>query len=109
MLLIPLGFSAVASVFFFTLLLTDMLRRVHRARSGASTVTTASLHSHEAAPVLRSLIVLPNDYGVLCLCLVVMPLHRTFEIVYAVLLAANTIFLLTGCVRWFRELSAASA
>jgi hypothetical protein len=28
-----------------------------------------------------------------------------FGVVYAILLVANTLFLLTGCLRWFRELN----
>jgi phosphatidylglycerophosphate synthase len=103
-LLIPLGFAAVSSVFFFALILSDMLRRIARLGAGESGVTTASVNPDERAPVLRSLIVLPNDYGVLCLAMLLLSLHSTFIVVYSVLLAANTAFLLAGCVRWFREM-----
>ena len=101
-LLIPLGFSAVACTFFFALILTDMLRRIADARSGGLALPKASIDSHESAPVLRSLIVLPNDYGVLCLVMLLTPLHSTFIAVYAVMFAANALFLLTCSVRWFR-------
>ena len=104
-LLIPLGFTVVSAVFFFAILLTDMLRRVERAKASGSTVTTASVDPGEAAPVLRSLLVLPNDYGVICLALLLVPAHRTFMTVYAVLLAANLLYMLAGCLRWFRELT----
>jgi phosphatidylglycerophosphate synthase len=108
-LLVPLGFGAVSSVFFFALLLTDLLRRVERVRAGGSSVTTASVNPTEAAPVLRSLVVLPNDYGLLCLTMVLLPVHRTFVAVYTALAAANALFLLAGLYRWFREMRGLAA
>jgi phosphatidylglycerophosphate synthase len=104
LVLIPLGFSAVSGVFFFAMILSDMLRRLERVTAGGSSVTTASLKPSEQAPVLRSLAVLPNDYGVLCLSMVLTPLRGSFMIVYTVLFAANALFLAVGCVRWFREM-----
>lgn len=103
-LLIPLAFAATSAVFFFAMILSDMLRRIARLQSGGSSVTTASVNPNESAPVLRSLIVLPNDYGVLCLAMLLISLHTAFIAVYTVLLAANVLFLLVGCVRWFREM-----
>jgi phosphatidylglycerophosphate synthase len=105
LLLIPLGFCAVSVVFFFALVLADLLRRVRRVEAGRSGVTTASLDPHEAAPVLRSVVVLPNDYGVLCLVFLTLSVHTLFGVIYAVLLAANAVFLVAGCARWFREMS----
>lgn len=108
-LLVPLGFGAVSSVFFFALILSDLLRRIERVRSGGTSVTTASVNPNEAASVLRSLVVLPNDYGLLCLTMVLLPLHRTFTAVYAFLAASNALFLLAGLYRWFREMRTFSA
>jgi phosphatidylglycerophosphate synthase len=105
-LLVPLGFGAVSSVFFFALILSDLLRRIERVKAGGTAVTTAQVNPNEASSVLRSLLVLPNDYGLLCLVLVLLPLHRTFQGVYAVLAAANAVFLLAGLARWFREMRA---
>ena len=104
-LLIPLGFSAVACVFFFALILTDMLRRVADAKAGGDALPKATIDARESAPVLRSLIVLPNDYGVLCLVMLLMPLHVTFIAVYTAMFAANVVFLAAGSLRWFREMS----
>lgn len=105
LLLVPLAFAVASAVFFFTMILTDMLRRIERAESGLSSAAKASLDPSERAPVLRSLVVLPNDYGVLCLVFVLTPLHDVFVIVYAVLAAANIAFLLVGAARWFREVA----
>lgn len=103
-LLVPLVFSAVASVFFFAIVLTDMLRRIDRGRRGASDVTTARANPNETAPVLRSLVVLPNDYGVLCLAAVLLAAHDAFRYVYTVLLALNICYLGIGCLRWYRDM-----
>ena len=104
-LLIPLAFAVVAATFFFAITLSDMLRRIHNLKAGGAGVATASVDPTEAAPVLRSIIVLPNDYGVLCLSFVLLATHPAFITVYTVLLVANVLFLLAGCVRWFREMS----
>lgn len=104
LLLVPLGFSAVSAVFFFALILSDMLRRIAGLKVGGTGITKASVDPDERAPILRSLVVLPNDYGVLCLTMVLLPLHTTFTAVYTVLLGANVVFLGAGCVRWFREM-----
>ncbi|MCU1656625.1 MAG: CDP-alcohol phosphatidyltransferase, partial [Pseudonocardiales bacterium] len=104
LLLVPLGFAVVSAVFFFALVLSDMLRRVERLKAGQSGVTTASLDPTERAPILRSLVVLPNDYGVLALSVVLIGAQTAFVVVYTALFAANALFLAAGCVRWFREM-----
>jgi phosphatidylglycerophosphate synthase len=106
LLLIPLGFAVVSAVFFFAITLSDMLRRIANARAGGSGVSTATVNPDEKAPVLRSLIVLPNDYGVLCLCMLLIGLHHAFITAYTTLFAANVLFLVAGSVRWFREMRA---
>jgi phosphatidylglycerophosphate synthase len=103
-LLIPLAYAVVSTVFFFALLLADLLRRIARVEAGGSSATTASVNPDEPAPILRSLIVLPNDYGVLALAMVLLAAHVVFGVVYALLLGANALFLLAGSVRWFREM-----
>jgi phosphatidylglycerophosphate synthase len=108
-LLVPLAFSAVSTVFFFAITLSDMLRRIERQRAGGLDVTTSSVDPNEPAPVLRSLVVLPNDYGVLCLAMVLLAAQGAFVVVYSLLLAANALFLAAGCVRWFREMDSLRA
>jgi len=104
MLLIPLGFAVVAAVFFFAITLADMLRRIANARAGGMGVATASVDPDESAPILRSVIVLPNDYGVLCLSVLLVGTQSAFTAVYTALFAANAMFLVVGCLRWFREM-----
>jgi phosphatidylglycerophosphate synthase len=103
-LLVPLGFAIVSTVFFFTMTLADMLRRIARVRAGGSAKTTAAVNPDEKAPVLRSLIVLPNDYGVHCVVMILLPLQTAFVGVYTFLAVCNAAFLAAGWVRWFREM-----
>ncbi|WP_460602738.1 CDP-alcohol phosphatidyltransferase family protein [Jatrophihabitans fulvus] len=103
-LLLPLAFSACATVYLFTIMLTDMLRRVERLRHGGTGDTTSRVDPNEAAPVLRSIIVIPVDYGVLCLVMALLPLHDVFVVVYGLLAVTFAAFLAAGCAQWFREL-----
>lgn len=103
-LLIPLGYGIVAAVFFFAITLSDMLRRIARLRAGGTGASTASVDPNERAPMLRSLIVLPNDYGVLCLAMLFLSMHAAFVVIYATLFAANALMLAAGSLRWYREM-----
>lgn len=94
-LLIPLVWTWVATVLFFVIILNDQLRRTQ----GTAPATDA------AAPVLRSLLVAPTDYGVLLLIFVLIGAHQVFLWVYGLLLVANIAYLAVGLVKWFRELS----
>lgn len=98
-LLVPLGYSAVWSVYFFATILNDQLRR----RGGA---TTRATDDGSRAPVLRSLLVAPTDYGVLCLVFVLYGATTAFFAAYSLLFAATAAFLVAACVSWFREISA---
>jgi phosphatidylglycerophosphate synthase len=109
LLLIPLGFSVVNSGFFFGIMLAEQLRRVARATAlanpGQQMVFPAPPTANDPAPVLRSLLVLPNDYGVLCIALALLPSAAVFIPMYSFLLVANALFLAVGSVRWYREMS----
>lgn len=94
-LLIPLVWTWVATVMFFVIILNDQLRRTH----GTAPAPDA------AAPVLRSLLVTPTDYGVLLLSFVLIGAHQVFPWVYGLLLVANIAYLALGLAKWFRELS----
>ena len=106
LLLIPLAYSAVNSVYFLALVLADLLRRIALTRPGATRPEYRLLDPTERAPLLRTWIVAPQDYGVLCLVVVLLPARPAFGVAYCALLVANTGFLLAGSVRWFRELTA---
>lgn len=98
-LLIPLGFMVVAAVLFFAMILTDQLRRLHRAGGG-------TVRGEAARPsTLRSLLVIPTDYGLLCLAFLLLADKDLFFAGYALLLAANLLFLPAALVKWFREMA----
>lgn len=96
-LLVPLAFVVVANVFFFAIILSEQLRR----RSGVPDETATT-----AAPVVRSLLVLPADYGVLCAAFLLVGLPALFVPVYTALMAANALLLPAALRRWYRRLRA---
>ncbi|WP_020672572.1 CDP-alcohol phosphatidyltransferase family protein [Amycolatopsis nigrescens] len=97
-LLVPVGFQVVAVITFFGLILGDQLRRQHRV--------DRSLPAGTRASTLRSLAVLPIDYGLLCLVFLLLGVQPLFSICYAVLFAANIGYLALALVKWFREMAA---
>jgi hypothetical protein len=55
---------------------------------------------------IRSLLVIPMDYGVLCLSFISYGVLPVFLTVYTLIFAATAGFLVLASVKWFRELSA---
>jgi len=96
-LLVPLGFALVAAVHFFGTILNDQLRRQQAALPG-------QLPAAHPASVLRSLIVIPTDYGLLCLIFVLLGEPALFFPAYTFLFAATTLYLLLASVRWFGQM-----
>ena len=100
LLLVPLLFAIVSTVFFFAMTLTDQLRRLY---GGKPTSTSAEAIAAKA-PVMASLLTLPNDYGLLCVAFLLVGLPALFAPVYTLFLLANVAFLVVGLRRWSREL-----
>lgn len=96
-LLVPLGAAVVSAVLFFSMILTEQLRR----QAGSSSVATPSGRSW-----IRSVLVVPMDYGILCLSFVFYGTLPLFLAVYTLIFAATAAFLLLASIKWFRELSA---
>ena len=93
LLLVPIGFAIVAAVLFFATILNDFLR-VRSDRAG-----------RPAGGGIRSLLVLPTDYGVLCITFLLFGVPTVFVPLYALLFLANLAFALLALPKWFRELS----
>ncbi len=100
LLLVPLLFAIVSTVFFFAMTLTDQLRRLY---GGKPTSTSAEAIAAKA-PVMASLMTLPNDYGLLCVAFVLVGLPAVFAPFYTLFLLANVVFLVVGLRRWSGEL-----
>ena len=98
-LLIPLAFTIVSAVLFFGMILTEQLRRAHGSQSIAA-------DAPGRPSWLRAVLVLPMDYGVLCISFALLGVPILFFTVYSLLFAATTAFLLLALVKWFRELRA---
>jgi len=96
-LLIPLAYLCLSSVLFFGLILIDQLRRGQGA-AGKPNVRGDS--------VLKSLLIAPTDYGVLCLVFLAFGLPSLFAGLYGALLAINLLFLAAAVVKWYREMAA---
>ncbi|WP_051515581.1 CDP-alcohol phosphatidyltransferase family protein [Candidatus Blastococcus massiliensis] len=97
LLLLPLGFAVVAVVHFFATLLNEALRAQHGSRTRAE-------RSTERPSVVRSLMVAPTDYGVLCLLFVLLGAPSLFVAGYAVLFGATAVYLTLASVKWYREM-----
>jgi phosphatidylglycerophosphate synthase len=96
-LLVPLGFAVVATATFFGMILNDLLK----ASKGV-----ASSAQQGGGGALRSLILLPVDYGIVCLVYVLWGWPQVFVYAYAFFFAAAAAFCLLAAVRWFRAMRA---
>ena len=95
--LVPLAFQVVASSLFFSMILTDQLRRLHSGSRGHF------LQGQGRSSTLYSLAVMPTDYGLMCLVFGLLFWQPGFVVVYSLLLAANAGFLGLALVKWYRE------
>jgi phosphatidylglycerophosphate synthase len=97
LLLIPLGFAIVSGVTFFAMILNDLLRSARGVPSAAA--------RGGSSPV-RSLLLLPTDYGALCLTFVLWSFSGAFLVLYTAAFVACSLFLVLAATKWFREISA---
>lgn len=95
--LIPLAYGAVSVVAFFAWLLVDLLRRV--------TPGVPAGDKPQGAPLSRSLLRLPSDYGLL-LWIFVLWGTTAFDWVYGLLLLANAAILALALPVWYRQAAA---
>ncbi len=94
-LVVPLVFSAVSVVTFFGMLLNDLLK---------GKLGVASTHARGGGSPLRSLLMLPTDYGVLCLVFVFWGWTSAFMVGYTALAVLGLAFLSLAAPKWFREM-----
>lgn len=94
-LIIPVIFAVVASTTFTAMLLNDLIKGKH---------SVASTHERGGGTLLRSLLVMPTDFGLLCLVFVLWGWTPAFLTAYGILAAAGAGFLALAAVKWFREM-----
>lgn len=100
LLVVPLLFTVVASTTFTAMLLNDLLKGKHSA---------ASTHERGGGTLLRSLLVVPTDFGLVCLAFVAWGWTPAFLVIYGLLMTAAAGFLVLAAVKWFREMGALEA
>jgi len=96
-LLVPIGYCLVAAVAFFTMILTEQLRTTHALRTGDSRPRVPGTR-------LKSLLLLPTDYGVFCFLFLFLGAPALFMALYTLFFAANLLHLVLALAKWFREL-----
>lgn len=96
LLLLPIVYQLVDTVAFFAITLNDQLKRQH---GGGELLPVAPSN-------VRSFLVLPTDYGVLCLVFVLLGSQTAFLVGYGGLLAVNVVYLLAALVKWYRTMAA---
>lgn len=95
LLLIPLAFGVAATSSFTAMLLNDLLKGKH---------AVASTHERGGGSLKRSLVVLPTDFGLVCLVFVLWGWTPVFLVGYGALAAVAIAFLAMAAVKWFREM-----
>lgn len=99
MFAIIIGYTTVSVVAFFAWLLVDLLQRSHK------TTTTAASRPPDHAPLMRSLLRLPSDYGLLVWVMIFWS-TIIFWWLYVLLFIANLLILLLALPVWFKQAKA---
>ncbi len=86
------------------LLLRHDPHRPVASRAGRHRSAAAAPDAH--APLWRSLLVLPTDYGLMCLVFATIAFPKVFMTLYALLFLGTFVFLIAVSVKWYREISA---
>lgn len=96
-LLVPVGYTIISCVSFFATILNDQLKTRHSLQTGA-TLTPTSRRS-----LAKSILLVPTDYGVLCLIFLGLGFHEVFLLLYVAFFVANAAHLMLACRKWFAD------
>lgn len=96
-LVVPLLFSIAATAAFTAMLLNDLLKGKH---------AQVSTHVRGGGTLGRSLLVLPTDFGLVCLVFVLWGWPSAFLVGYGLLALVAVVFLVLAATKWFREMGA---
>lgn len=99
-LLVPIGFTVVANATFFAMILNDLLKQ----KRGVATAVERG-----GSSPLRSLLMLPTDYGILCLTFVAWGWFGVFSWAYSLQALAMAGFLVAAAAKWFKDMVAVDA
>lgn len=95
-LIVPLAFQVLDTVHFFSSLLIDHLRRARRSGENPPAPERSSSFAY-------SLAVLPTDFGLLCILLVLLVVPPAFVVAYSLVMLASAAFLVLALPKWYRE------
>lgn len=93
-LLVPLLYAVVAAVTFFAMILNDLLRQ---AKGDARREAGRGSLAH-------TVLLIPTDYGILCLAFVLLGWPMLFTVVYSLFFVANLGALVIALPRWFGQM-----
>lgn len=97
-LLVPIAFCAVAAVSFFSMILNDHLKEINTLKTGAKA-------QKRDGSILRSLMLIPTDYGFLCLIFVTLGAEKVFVVLYTALFVASAAHLFLALTKWFKAMT----
>jgi phosphatidylglycerophosphate synthase len=97
-LLVPLGYCLVDAVTYFATMLNEALRAQHG-------VATRAQRTAGRPGVLRSLLTLPGDYGLLICVFLLLGTPALFVPAYTLLFLGAAAFLALASVKWFSEMN----
>ena len=97
LLLLPLAYSAVQNVHFFSYILTYQLRY-----NGG----TPLAKDEGRAGLLKSILSAPTDYGLLCIVLALRWAPVPFLVLYALMLLGSAGYLALALPKWYRDMRA---
>jgi phosphatidylglycerophosphate synthase len=100
-LLVPLGYAIVGTVSFFSMILNDQLKENTLLKFGRPAI-------RRRGSALKSVLLVPMDYGVLCMVFALLGAPLLFFTVYALFFAANTMHLAAASIRWFGDMKSLS-
>lgn len=99
---LPIIYVVTANLFFFAYILGDMLKRQKLGGKGKSAVAGAD----DKASVLRSLMTVPTDYGLLAVSFLLWGMTPVFLVVYGILLLGNIGYVALGLPKWYGDMNA---
>ncbi|MDQ0077542.1 CDP-alcohol phosphatidyltransferase family protein [Arthrobacter oryzae] len=95
-LLVPILYSAIASVAFFSMILNDHLKTIHSGPPRSA--------GKKKRSVIKSIALLPTDYGALCFLFVFLGSESIFISLYSLFFLANAGHLLLASFKWFNDM-----
>lgn len=95
MLAFPLIFAVVANTTFFGMILNDLLK-------GKASVASSTAVGGGGS--MRSFLLLPTDFGILCAAFVFWGWTSGFILLYGALAVCCLVFLIAAAIKWFRDM-----